>query len=265
MIEMACPSCGRAGQVPKEKLYTRLVCRKCHVVFHVDSTGRPVLGEPVSAAAKEKSKKEGESKSLIPSFKLPTLDDFTGAKDNLQDYTFPVKPVAGVLGGLVFLWLVWGYLAGPGESVADVSRTVAALLDRGELDRLKSYATSDTKDDVVRFYDAAHPKLEKKKEGWPSKESTIQVITVEEDVSKGKGETEVFFMPPAAAVTAAPPPPPPPIPTPGKGKVDLKMPAAPPVPTGPQPASFHLYWVKNGSHWLLDARQSHAMASRTVD
>jgi hypothetical protein len=264
MIEMACPSCGRAGQVPKEKLYTRLVCRKCHVVFHVDSQGRPVLGEPVTAAAKEKAKKESESKSVFQSLKIPTLDDLTGAKDNLSDYTFPVKPAAGVLGGLVILWLLWGFLSGPGESVADTSRAVADLLARDDLNRLKSFASSETKDDVVRWYDAAHPKLEKKREGWPSKDATVQVITVEENPKEGKGETQIFFMPAAGAgagAAAPPPPPPPPIPTPGKSGAA----APPPAPTGPQPASFHLFWVRSGSHWLLDARQSYAMASRTVD
>jgi hypothetical protein len=231
----------------------------------VDSQGRPVLGEPVSAAAKEKAKKEGESKSILQALHIPTIDDLTGAKDNLSEYTFPVKPVLGVLGGVVVLWILWGFLSGPGESVADTSRTVAEALARDDLNRLKSFASEETKDDVVRWYDAAHPKLEKKREGWPSKEAVIQVITVEEDPSKGRGETEVFFMPAGAAAAPAAPPPPP-IPTPGKGGADTKgAPTPPPAPTGPLPASFHLYWVKSGSHWLLDARQSYAMASRAVD
>src|SRR5262249_32631064 len=160
MIEMACPSCGRAGQVPKEKLYTRLVCRKCHVVFHVDSQGRPVLGEPISAAAK--TKKENEPKSPMKSMGIPTITDLTNMATGLWEYSFPVKPVLGVLGGLVGIYLVWSFLAGPGESVADTSKVVAEALARDDLSRLKSFATDETRDDVVRWYDAAHPRLEKR-------------------------------------------------------------------------------------------------------
>ncbi len=265
MIEMACPSCGRAGQVPKEKLQTRLVCRKCHMVFHVDSQGRPVLGEP--ASSKEKNKKEAEPKSILKKLNIPTLDQLTGVGDDLKDYTFPVKPAAGVLGGLVGLWLIWGFLAGPGESVADCSRRVAAALANDDLNRLKTLATDDTKDDMVRFYDAAHPKLEKERAKWPSKDATVQVVVVEEDLSKGKGETEVFYMPAASGAptaSAAPVPPPPPMPPPTMpvpGKAAPGPTAAVPQMTGP--LSFHLIWTRSGKHWLLDGRTSSALAART--
>lgn len=262
MIEMACPSCGRAGQVPKEKLYTRLVCRKCHVVFHVDSQGRPVLGEPVSAAAK--AKKENEPKSIMKSLGIPTLHDLTHMGEDLSEYTFPVKPVLGVLGGLVGIWLLWGFLAGPGESVADTSKVVAEALARDDLPKLKTCATDETIDDVVRFYDAAHPKLEKRRENWPSKDASIQVIIVEENLSKGTGETEVFLAPALAATQApagpAPTPPPPPVTKPG-APADTKSAAS----SAPLPMSLHLYWVRSGSHWLLDARESAQMAARASD
>jgi hypothetical protein len=260
MIEMACPSCGRAGQVPKEKLYTRLVCRKCHIVFHVDSQGRPVLGEPVSA--KDKNKKEVEKKPILQALGIPTLDQLTNAGSELSDYSFPVKPVAGVLGGLVALWLIWGFLSGPGESVEDCSKTVAEALARDDLPKLKTLATEETRDDMIRFYDAAHPKLEKARESWPTKEATVRIVTVEEDVSKGKGETEVFYLPAATATqtaSAAPPPPPPPPP--------VSKPGEPPPGAGgpppPRPLSFNLVWVRSGKHWLLDGRQSSALAART--
>ena len=263
MIEMACPSCGRAGQVPKEKLQTRLVCRKCHMVFHVDSQGRPVLGEPVSA--KEKTKKEAEPKSILKALGIPTLEQMTHMGDDLSDYTFPVKPAAGLVGGLVGLWLIWGFVSGPGESVADTSRTVAEALAHDDLNRLKTLATDDTRDDMIRFYDAAHPKLEKARGGWPSKDANIQVVVVEEDLKTGKGETEVFYLPaasggPTASVAPGAPPPPMPPPTapvPGAPKSDSA--AATPPPSGP--FSLHLIWLRSGKHWLLDGRASAAMAA----
>ena len=54
MIDMKCPSCGAGGRIPKEKVNTRLVCKKCLRVFHVTSAGNTVLGEP--AAPKDEHK-----------------------------------------------------------------------------------------------------------------------------------------------------------------------------------------------------------------
>src|SRR4051794_25613205 len=99
MIEMSCPSCGRAGQVPKEKLHTRLVCRKCHVVFHMEPSGRAVLGEPLGSKEQKKEaeekKKKAEHHSMFEGIELPSLSDFASMKDGLTDGTFPVKPALG--------------------------------------------------------------------------------------------------------------------------------------------------------------------------
>ena len=54
MIDMKCPSCGAGGRMPREKVNTRLVCKKCLRVFHVTASGNTVLGEP--AAPKDQPK-----------------------------------------------------------------------------------------------------------------------------------------------------------------------------------------------------------------
>jgi hypothetical protein len=228
----------------------------------MDPSGRPVLGEPQSAQAKEKAKREGESHSLFQSLHIPTLSDLTNAGDNLSEYSFPVKPVLGVLGGLVALWVVWGLLSGPGEAVADRSRIVAEALMRDDLNKLKTFASSETLDDVVRWYDAAHPKLDEARKAWPSKDGSVSVVVVEEDHSNGKGETEVFFAPSGGAtqVASVMPGPPPAVGLPPSSKPKGLAAAGVPVVTGP--LSFHLFWIKSGSHWYLDGRQSFAMATR---
>src|SRR4051794_17130655 len=124
MIEMSCPSCGRAGQVPPEKLHTRLVCRKCHVVFHMEPSGRPVLGEPPGSKdlKKEAKEKKSERPSAFEGLQLPSLSDLTNIQNNFSDGNFPVKPALGVLGGIVVLWGIYGFLNGPPEAVADRAR-----------------------------------------------------------------------------------------------------------------------------------------------
>ena len=46
MLEIKCPACGAEGRAPKDKILTRLVCRKCLRVFHVTPSGMTVIGEP---------------------------------------------------------------------------------------------------------------------------------------------------------------------------------------------------------------------------
>src|SRR4051794_22207543 len=46
MIDLECPFCGRVGSVPREKANTKLVCKKCHMIFHMSPTGRALPGEP---------------------------------------------------------------------------------------------------------------------------------------------------------------------------------------------------------------------------
>ncbi|MCA1685067.1 MAG: hypothetical protein LC745_03615, partial [Planctomycetia bacterium] len=56
MIELECPNCARMGSVPNDKAHSRMVCKKCHMVFHMTPTGRTMLGEP-PVPGKEKDKK----------------------------------------------------------------------------------------------------------------------------------------------------------------------------------------------------------------
>ncbi|MGZ6057713.1 MAG: hypothetical protein ACXWOV_19350 [Isosphaeraceae bacterium] len=44
MLAIKCPACGAEGRASKEKIQTRLVCRKCLRVFHVTPSGKTVLG-----------------------------------------------------------------------------------------------------------------------------------------------------------------------------------------------------------------------------
>ncbi len=46
MLDISCPGCGAGGRVPRNKMNTRLVCKKCLRVFHLSPSGHAVLGEP---------------------------------------------------------------------------------------------------------------------------------------------------------------------------------------------------------------------------
>jgi len=148
MIAMSCPSCGRAGQCPKEKVHTRLVCRKCHVVFHLDASGRAVIGDPNQPVKKEVKKKAKEAGSLVEALHLPKFEKLNRASDNLSEYGIPVKQIAALLGVLVVFWGLYSIANAAPEAVADPSRRAAEALAQDNLSRLKSYATDETRDEL---------------------------------------------------------------------------------------------------------------------
>ena len=89
--------------------------------------------------------------------------------------------------------------------------------------------------------------LKETRQSWPSKEATVQVVVVEEDVRTHKGEVEAIILPaqaPTQAASAVP-------------KVNAKSASKKPGASGP--LAFHIHWVWSGSHWWLDGRQSLAV------
>src|SRR5436305_2036190 len=96
MIPMSCPNCGRRGSVPPDRLNTRMHCKKCDAVFHMDSSGKIMLGEPGARG------KQGKKKTTQAARDEPT--DFIGLF-----FTSPlvrkgaVVILVGVVGYFVFL------------------------------------------------------------------------------------------------------------------------------------------------------------------
>jgi len=252
MVEMSCPGCGRAGQVPKEKLHTRLVCKKCHVVFHVDQSGRALLGDPNQVGKKDpkkKTAKAGEPSSLLVKLGLQKLQTLNQMGDNLSETGFPVKPAAAIAAVLLVGWLILGYANAAPESVADPARRAVDALTHDNLDRLKSYATEDSLSDVIRWYDLQHGKLEAARKTWPGKDASVQIVIVEEDHSKQKGVVEAFLLPAPSTQTASVLP-----------SADTKSGSKATAPSGP--VGFQLHWVWSGGKWRLDGRQTFAVAAQ---
>lgn len=99
MIHLNCPNCGRRGIVPDTKIYTRLHCSKCDVVFHVEHDGRVVLGEPGSA---RKAKLGDPDKPLAP----------TAEPESVQPSDLLDRMPAPILFGLlafIALALIWAF------------------------------------------------------------------------------------------------------------------------------------------------------------
>ena len=243
MIDLACPSCGRAGSIPREKINTRLTCKKCHSVFHVNTTGRTLVGEPhVEPPKAEHHHHEGLH---LPSFE--SLDGLTESlpKVSLRSLGVGVAAIA-VVGGLFM------FFTRPPEGLAASAQRTAERFANDDLIYLKQIATSETIDDVVRWFDAVHPQLVKNREQWKSREARIQVMVIGEDRNQRKGEAQAFIYPagPAGHVSAI------------TSAVDSTTSTAASVQ---QPVDLKLHWVldRNGT-WKLDGLQTFQAASRPL-
>ncbi|SIO02977.1 hypothetical protein SAMN05444166_2111 [Singulisphaera sp. GP187] len=243
MIDLACPSCGRAGSIPREKINTRLTCKKCHIVFHVNPTGRTLVGEPhVESPKVEHRPHEG--------FQLPTFEALDGLTERLS--TVSLKSVGigvaaiTVLGGLFLL------LSRPPESLADSAQRTAERFANDDLVYLKQIATSESIDDVVRWFDTVHPLLVKNREHWKSREARIQVMVIGEDHNQRKGEAQAFIYPAGGAGRVA-------------AIASATDSTTTPASSVQQPIDLRLHWVldRNGT-WKLDGLQTFQAASHPL-
>ena len=154
MIPIECPKCGRGGSVPPDRLNARLVCKACHTVFHLDNTGRMVLGEPQSFDMKS-NRPRAEASSGVADFDLA---------QTWQDIPKPVKfGVPAVLLAVVgYLYLDFG-----GSSPSYISRAESIVRAVTNNDKAKavSYATSDTAEAAGQWFDLLHTEIDKSQIG----------------------------------------------------------------------------------------------------
>jgi hypothetical protein len=233
------------------------------VIFHLDSSGRAVLGEPQKKGP-TKEELEAEKHSIFESFRIPTVDELTNFGDQLKGYNFlQPKPIAALGGTVLVLWLFYWLLFGAGPTVTDRATKLAATLTGNSQSSFTSFASADTLLDAGQLYDVLHAKLEESRKVWKSDDLTTQVLVIAENASTGQGEVDVFIRPAlslTAPATAAPLPMP--VYDPSAKPGAIKPTAAPVKPDLSGPLSFHLNWVYASGRWMLDARQSLALAKR---
>jgi len=249
MIDLACPSCGRAGSIPREKINTRLNCKKCHVVFHVNTAGRALLGEP--HLEPQKAEHHHHEGLHLPS--LPSFDGLDGLKDGLPQVS--LRSLGIGMAAIVILGGLFMFLTKPPESLADSARRTAERFANDDLAYLKQIATSESIDDVVRWFDTVHPVLVKSRERWKSREANVQVMVIGEDRRQRKGEAQAFIYPAGAtsrytAIAAA---------------ADSTGMSTSTATASQQPIDLRLHWVldRNGT-WRLDGLTTYKAASRPL-
>jgi len=188
-IDLECPKCGAPGSAPKDKIHSRLVCKKCHTVFHLTPSGRAVPGEPPDPEAKKDhpphhhpapSKKEAEP-SGFPGFTRGPL--------------LAVLALALMALGAVSLPALRALVAGPSEIVTPRAEAVAKALAGSSADAFKQSVLPGTEDDATRFYEQTMRSLAPVREKSPSKEVEAKVLVLEVDADQKVAQVVTFFTP----------------------------------------------------------------------
>jgi hypothetical protein len=147
MIDMKCPSCGAGGRIPREKVNTRLICKKCLRVFHVTSGGSTILGEP--AVPKEQLKAQPAREPR----RRDTVDKFDDVTSTLSKIRIPrVPPMAIALVAGVGLLSALGYWLFSKQSIETRSLAVARAIQQTDMKQVIDLAAPGTEMDTIRWY-----------------------------------------------------------------------------------------------------------------
>lgn len=194
MAVQFCPLCGSRQELPKVENNKRYTCRKCHSPFHFKG-GTAVVGEP------------------------PTIEnELAASKQKLQETLeqIPVKKIVAGVVALLALVIVGYLLFGPAERLQSAGDKAAHALAANDSSYFKSVAVAGTADDAVRWFDAAHVRLDQARKRWHGgNEEIVESHVVQEDRDQKKGSVtlsvhrtlgpglDVSLADPAAATASA--------------------------------------------------------------
>jgi hypothetical protein len=180
-MEIKCPACGAEGRAPKEKINTRLVCRKCLKVFHLTASGRAVLGEPPAPGA-----------AVVASPLELQAADRTQKVDRLleqiSETRFPPKALGIALGvlllaaGGVFFW------TRSAETLEDRVTRVAQAAVQGDLQTIRKLSASGTGDEAVKWYDSIRGRCDDIRQHLGTYKLNVEVSVIQRDDEHGTAE-----------------------------------------------------------------------------
>ncbi len=238
MIDLECPSCGRMGSVPNDKANSRMVCKKCHMVFHMTPTGRTMLGEP-PVPGKEKDKKSHAHDHAHDH----AHHHATAAKEaDWVEGLFEIKRVKTLVALLVVAVSGLGYMVVMASGIKDdltrKSQLVADSLLADDLATVKGFGWREGAEALPGWYNAARAQVEELKKNSPAGSVLTSVFVIEENHAKQEGSALLSFAP---AV--------------GSTREQNIAKAAGSAPASPDQSVKQIltYWVLDRGSWRIDA------------
>ena len=196
MIDMKCPSCSAGGRIPREKINTRLVCKKCLRVFHVTPSGNTVLGEPsvtreAAAAAHPQQQRESAS-PRHGRHQHDAVERFDDVASRLSQVRLPqISPIwIGAVLGIALLGGI-GYFLFSKQTVEARAQIVARSIQKTDMKQVIDLAFPGTEMDVIRWYNDAFKQYNDLKMALAAQDPGI---TIEPPVTAGdETKTNVVF------------------------------------------------------------------------
>ncbi len=238
-IDMKCPGCGAAGRVPRDKINTRLVCKKCLKVFHMSPGGQPVLGEPpaLKNQPKDKVRRESGGGGI----------ELGGSFDDLSQRFSKIKlpKVSAAAVGITVAVIVvagLGFLLFSRQSLAKRSELVAkSLLNAEQMKDAIDMSVPETVLDTIRWYSEASKKCGELKVAMGGIEPNV-TINILSDGSTPPAVVVAQFSPEGTRLAGA--------------GVDTFQPT-PSLSNASSRVEVHLYFVKDSfGNWLLDGTRT---------
>ncbi|MFO0910340.1 MAG: zinc ribbon domain-containing protein [Isosphaeraceae bacterium] len=241
-IDMECPQCGAPGSVPRDRAHSRLVCKKCHAVFHLTPLGRPVLGEP---PVTEPKRDDHHHPPASPA-------------DRNTEFELPFSRTAGlsaILAVLLVVGLGYGGLTvysrtrPAGQSVTPRAEAVANAIAHESLETLKPASLPGSEEAASRFFEMARHVLAPVRANSPTKEVDAKVLVLELIENKTRAQVVGYFT--ARKGTAR-----------DQQIAEAEAAAAPTGTTRTNSADLMLWFAKDpNGDWKFDPARS-AMSSR---
>ena len=169
-----CPLCGSRIRAEEMKSSTRLNCGKCHSDLHLGKGGVLVLG-----AAHDPD------------------DDIRELRQKLRRFAsdFPTRKVVTALAVVMVIGLGWNFLFGPAERLDLVAEVAARAIADNDPAALESLAAEGTTDDIRRWYEAVHPRLDQLRTDWGGKTEAVKTVVTQENREEQKGSVGVAIQP----------------------------------------------------------------------
>jgi len=236
MLAIKCPACGAEGRAPKEKIQTRLVCKKCLMVFHVTPSGKMVLGEPPGTGQTSTAVSHRKA-AADPGEKVDQW--FERASKRLFSPTTLILTV-----GLILL-AVAAVLFTPRrpESLQDrVARAAKATVE-GDLQTIRELAATGTAGGVVTWYISIRPQCDLLLQRLGSRKLAVETEVKQQDPAQEWTEVVALVSIEEQELERR-----------GNALPDVSIVVA---PTG-QPVSLPMAWKSEGwwAGWQLDGNRT---------
>ena len=243
MIELECPNCAGRGSVPNDKATARMVCKKCHMVFHMTPTGRTMLGEPPVAGKEKDNKKTAHDPGHASGgASAAKKRDFA---EGLFEFN-RVQILAGVLAvGMLGLGCFVVMAGGGKDILSQKAQEMADAVSAGNVSSVKGLSRSEGADAAVKWYDSVHSQYEGMKKSSPGQGVLASVFVIEENHAKREGQALILFAPAAGSTR------------------EQSIAKAAGVGTTPGDQSITqilTFWVLDRGYWRLDGTRTAAVA-----